>query len=245
MKFPTWDRENTASKNDLYSNSNLISLEREDGTVSNGNDKTQDITDKSPVKISRNGYVIYQNSSGNSLEFGNDNSDNSNNFRSFEQDNKLIKAEKDNRVNAVIISSLIPSRATQAYGGLHNFPRFNERWSVDLFISGSLLQLNFSTTGTAPFDQDSWEPSHRPTGSKENTRYYSPPKRRWGYDVGLQLAPAGPVEERFVTNSSDISEFFQQLPIDDRYIFNLRCGKDDKGDIVVDPSVDANQCPSQ
>ncbi|MGF1488013.1 MAG: hypothetical protein ACFBSE_13070, partial [Prochloraceae cyanobacterium] len=233
LKYPRWISNNE-------NNDNLPKLLREDGSTSNAGNRINAVAEESPIKISRNGYPIYED--GTLKEFGNESSGRSNNFRSFTDNNKLIEADSGSRVNAIIISGLIPSRANQGYGGLHNFPRFNERWGVDLFISGSLLQLNFSTSGTAPFDQDSWEPSHRPGGS-EYIRYYSPPNRRWGYDVGLQLAPAGPVEERFVTNSSNVSEFYRQLPVDDPYITNLRCGTDTNGNIIVDPSVDPNDCP--
>lgn len=137
-------------------------------------------------------------------------------------DGKPLIATGTNRVNAIIISGLIPSRANQAYGGLHNFPRFIESWSNrNLYISGSLLQLSFSKYATAPFSQNSWE-SGSPTTGGESIDYYNPPNRRWGYDVGLQYAPAGPIAQRFVTSGSNPrSEFYSEPPADDPYMLNL------------------------
>ena len=237
LKYPRW-----ISNND--NNNNIPALVREDGNNSVVNNRINSIRNfGSPIKISRNGYALY-NEGGNIREFGNEFSSRSDNFLSFEFRSNLIKPDNGNRVNAVIISGISPSRAGQGYGGIHNFPRFNEDWSgKDLFISGSLLQLNFNTSGTGPFEQDSWEPTHRPSSSRQNLSNYIPPNRRWGYDVGLQIAPAGPVEERFVSRSSNFSEFYQQLQIDDPYIVNLRCAED-ASNKKVDPEVDTNQCPS-
>lgn len=127
------------------------------------------------------------------------------------------------RVNSIVISGLVPSRPGQSYGGLHNFPRFLENWGgQDLFISGSLIQLNFSQQATGPFDQDRWEVST--TGADPNNEiinYYNPPDRRWGYDVGLQYAPAGPVAQRFVSVRSIRSEFYNEPAVTDPYIVNL------------------------
>ncbi|PZO59936.1 MAG: hypothetical protein DCF15_02885 [Phormidesmis priestleyi] len=141
-------------------------------------------------------------------------------------------------VNAVFISGIVPSQAGQTYGGMHNFPRFIEHWDgVDLHLSGGLFQLNFSTSATAPFDQDAWEPydpaitaastNAAPNGDARiahfRTRFYGAPNRIWGYDVGLQYAPAGPIARRFITIGRPRSEFYRELPVDDHYVKNLRC----------------------
>ena len=129
-------------------------------------------------------------------------------------------------VNAVFISGIIPSQAGQTYGGMHNFPRFLEHWrSVDLHISGGFFQLNFSTSATAPFDQDAWEPGDNARVNDERVRFYGAPNRLWGYDVGLQYAPAGPIARRFVTVGRPRSEFYRELPVNDPYVTNLRCAK--------------------
>ncbi len=132
------------------------------------------------------------------------------------------------RVNAIFVSGLIPSRANQSNGGLHNFPRFLEHWQsgggIPLYISGAFLQLNFSTSANAPFDQDAWEPTNNAVTSEE-IGYYDAPLRRWGYDVGLQYAPSGPAARRFITTSNTRSEFYRELAVEDPYIKNLRCAK--------------------
>ncbi len=183
-----------------------------------------------------------------------------NSFYTFNKDRTLNSAQ-DTRVNAVLVSATVPSRPTQSYGGMHNFPRFLENWSGStLTIQGSFIQLNFSTQATAPFDQDQWEISSTiptdsacrdvntafncPAQSVELLRYYNPPTRRWGYDVGLQLAPAGPVASRFISPGRQRSEYFTELPADDPYILRLRCAlrPSGMGSGRIDPS--ATNCPA-
>ncbi len=126
--------------------------------------------------------------------------------------------------NAVFISGIVPSQAGQSYGGMHNFPRFLEHWKdVNLHISGGFFQLNFSTSATGPYDQDAWEPGSDAQVNFDRIRFYGAPNRLWGYDVGLQYAPAGPIARRFVTIGRPRSEFYRELPVDDPYVRNLRC----------------------
>ena len=137
----------------------------------------------------------------------------------------LIDPPTTERINATIIAGLIPSRNQQSYGGLHNFPRFLENWdSKNLFIQGAFLQLNFSTAGTGPWDLDAWQPGETPV-IDERINYYRPPNRRWGYDVGLQYTPAGPIAQRFVQVDRPRSEHYRELSIEDPYVANLRCSK--------------------
>ncbi len=140
-----------------------------------------------------------------------------------------INQASETRVNATLISGIVPSRRNQTYGGFHNFPRFIERWAqqTKLFISGSFVQLNFSTYATAPFEHNQWEPNagdapSSGTDTLRYIRYYAAPSRLWGYDVGLQYAPAGPVAQRFLQPPAQRSEFYRELPADDPYICQLR-----------------------
>ncbi|MGK7891053.1 MAG: hormogonium polysaccharide biosynthesis protein HpsA [Leptolyngbyaceae cyanobacterium] len=168
----------------------------------------------SPVLVSRNGHpVIADGREYSKAEYAN------NDFYRF-RDGKPLINESTQRVNAIIISGLVPSRKDQSYGGLHNFPRFISKWPT-LHISGSLLQLNFSNYATAPFDQDAWETDENASGSREDIKYYSPPNRRWGYDVGLQYVPAGPIAQRFVTVQHIRSEFYSEPASNDPYMVNL------------------------
>lgn len=190
---------------------------------------SSDVT--TPILINRNGGVT-QNSNGSAVP----DSDyvrfsDSNGAFYDKRGGDLIPASRT-IVNAVFISGIVPSQAGQSYGGMHNFPRFLEHWqNVDLHISGGFFQLNFSTSATAPFDQDAWEPgtdavvSSLSSEDGHRVRFYGAPNRIWGYDVGLQYAPAGPIARRFVTVGRPRSEFYRELPANDFYVNNLRCAK--------------------
>lgn len=138
------------------------------------------------------------------------------------QDRRLMAATAT-RVNSIILSGINPSRPNQGYGGLHNFPRFLERWGgQNLNFAGSLLQLSYTNYATAPFEQENLEPgATAPNPANENIDYYQPPNRLWGYDVGLQFSPAGPAAARFVTAGKSRNEFYVEPPADDPYISNL------------------------
>ncbi len=185
-----------------------------------------------PMLIDRNGGVI-QDSNGSSVPVNDYIRFSSNNGEFYDRRGEdLIKASRT-IVNAVFISGIVPSQAGQSYGGMHNFPRFLEQWdTIDLHISGGFFQLNFSTSATAPFDQDAWEPGADAVVSSNTNlsdetghrvRFYGAPNRLWGYDVALQYAPAGPIARRFVTIGRPRSEFYRELPVDDPYVANLRC----------------------
>lgn len=129
----------------------------------------------------------------------------------------------DTTVNMVMVSGVIPQRLGQINGGFHNFPRLLENWNQparNLFIQGSLIQLNFSNYATGPFTPNAWEPTQTPTGNHFN--YYQPPNRNWGYDVGLQYAPAGPISSRMIVPNSKRDEFYREPNADDPYICKLR-----------------------
>ncbi len=134
-----------------------------------------------------------------------------------------LQTPTETTVNTIMISGIVPSRQYQGYGGLHNFPRLLEWWqNVNLNFSGSFLQLNFSNYGTAPYDQDDWEPGQDANSNYEAIDYYGyAPNRRWGYDVALQMVPAGPAANRFVQPSSTRNEFYDEPPANDFYMQNL------------------------
>jgi hypothetical protein len=129
--------------------------------------------------------------------------------------------KKSTRMNGIMVGGIPPSRENQSYGGLHNFPRFLEMWRNANFIySGSFVQLNFSNYATGPFEQEAWEPGDAVSTAQQDRQFY-PPNRRWGYDVGLQIAPAGPAAARFVTPLATRSEFYTEPPVTDPYIKRL------------------------
>lgn len=145
-------------------------------------------------------------------------------YRQF-SDSKTQGSAATTRVNAVFVSGLIPSRVQQSYGGLHNFPRFLEDWGT-LNYQGSFIQLSFSTYGTAPFDQDSWEPGLVPQ-STELIKYYGEPTRRWGFDTALLLATPGVISQRFRQVTDNNNEIYRELPKDDPYVCLIRRRLDD------------------
>jgi len=168
----------------------------------------------------------------------------------------LIRAE-ETFVNSLFISGIVPSQGGQNNGGFHNFPRFLELWNtgttksdetfenaIDLFIAGSFFQFDFSTGSTGLFDQDAWERTQSANINENNIYFYSPPGRRWGFDVGLLYQPPAPAARRFVTIESPRSEYYRELPADDPYIENLLCATDDGGTRVFNASDFPNvTCP--
>ncbi|NEQ51997.1 MAG: hypothetical protein F6K11_17970, partial [Leptolyngbya sp. SIO3F4] len=141
------------------------------------------------------------------------------------------------RVNALLIAGIVPSRAGQPYGGLHNFPRLLEYWKdKPLYISGGFFQLNFSTQATAPYDQDAWSPGDASDPASLVIGYYNPADRLWGYDVALQYVSSAPIAERFITLGRPRNEYYRQVDLDDPYVKPLRCPVDSGGNYVqVDP----------
>jgi hypothetical protein len=149
---------------------------------------------------------------------------------------KLIQAKSlrngdATNINSIVVSGIVPSQPGNTYGGLHNFPRFIEDWGNDadtlLDYAGSFLQLSFSNYSTAPFEMEGWEYNEGGAlepeleATAERIAYYGPPARLWGYDVALQLAPAGPAASRFVIVKTPRNEFYSEPQINDPYIQNL------------------------
>jgi hypothetical protein len=192
----------------------------EDGTLRTATNNQK------PIKVSRNGNPMSCNSAASTASGicpPTDWREYTTGYRPFITDYRgAVNQATDTRVNSIIVSGIIPSRNGQGNGGFHNFPRFIENWNtINSFISGSFLQLNFSTYATGPFNQSAWEPGASPNGGAP-AWYYQPPNRIWGYDVGLQYAPAGPLAQRFVTSGKKRSEFYRDLEVDDPYICRLR-----------------------
>jgi hypothetical protein len=159
-------------------------------------------------------------------------------------DDRRVSNATATRINSIVVSGITPSRQNESYGGLHNFPRFLENWDgTPFFYSGSFLQLNFSNYATGPFELEGWEPGQGAIPGEVNA-HYSAPDRVWGYDVALQLAPAGPAAARFVTQSPNRSEFYTEPAISDPYIRRLCLAA---RQLVGTPAVGAAEvnCPSQ
>lgn len=166
------------------------------------------------------------------------------------RNNHQLQPARETRVNATAISGTLPSRLNQTAGGMHNFLRLNELWKdINLFFSGSMIQLNYSTYATGPFLQHSFEP---PSLVSDPTfvrgyDYYYPPNRRFGYDVGLQIARRpGPVSARFQFPSNARTEFLRELDPQDPYVRRLRCALqnqlENQPGVQLDPSAQIGGC---
>ena len=177
--------------------------------------------ENSPVAISPNGNPL--------IDVGGIPEDYSGTYWNIDRNRKdsIIEPTEETTVNAVMYSASVPSRLNQSYGGLHNFPRLLEDWNRDddpetLSISGAFFQLGFSTSATAPYDQEIWEPTAAPPADPTATHeYYDPAFRSWGYDVALQKNPPASVAKEFISNSALVSEFYAEPPIDDPYMAQL------------------------
>ncbi|MFS8779727.1 hormogonium polysaccharide biosynthesis protein HpsA [Synechococcus sp. W55.1] len=160
--------------------------------------------------------------------------------------NRQLQPARETRVNAIAISGVIPSRLNQTGGGMHNFLRLNELWrDVNLFFSGSMIQLNYSTYATGPFLQHSFEPPNLvpdPT-SVRGFDYYFPPNRRFGYDVGLQIArrPSA-VSARFQFPSNTRTEFLRELDPQDPYVRRLRCALQQQPGVPLQAAAQIGGC---
>ncbi|MCA6518357.1 MAG: hypothetical protein IM556_06845, partial [Pseudanabaena sp. M110S1SP2A07QC] len=138
-------------------------------------------------------------------------------------------------------------------GGLHNFVRFMENWvSIPLEISGGFIQNtrsafatatfspNFPYTDLATIDSSSriqtWfanpiAPSHSLSSffkyyqsiTGEAIPYYSPPRRLWGFDVGLLVQQPDLFAQRFAQPRPDANEFFREATKDDPWVKTLLC----------------------
>jgi hypothetical protein len=186
---------------------------------------------KSPIAINKNGEVLMNEVIDPAIAPYTKNvipySEKYNRFsdRSFQTFTNYIGRAINTRTNLTMINGVVPGQLNQGNGGLINFPRMLENWLTGgdktLAISGSFMQLNFSQYATGPFDADAWEPGSNPVGD-ERIFYYARPKREWGYDVGLQYLPAGPVARRIVLPGTERSEFYREPKGDDPYICQLR-----------------------
>jgi len=220
----------------------------------------------SPVKISRNGNGLVTNTTGIGVEYSSsaDPEQGNHNYMTvrdggFPYDSSrpaqipygVSGSDKDlTNVNSILISGIVPSRALQSYGGMHNFPRLLERWGgVPLRIGGSFLQLNFSNYATAPYDQEVWEPnaskSITPTESQDMIGYFGiAPDRLWGYDVALKLVPASPAASRFTTPSTERNEFYEEPKVNDPYMQRLCGALSSASTTVTGLNTNSLKCPT-
>ncbi len=164
------------------------------------------------------------------------------------------------RFNLTAVSGIIPSRKNNSYGGLQNFVRLLEPWCIPaynsstgvnsctspstLYVAGAFIQINFSNYSTGLLDHDAWEPGSTPSTNGAvvaNLSYYTIPTRAFGYDVGLQFAPAGPLSQRFTSLNNNYSESYRSVNKCDPYISQLASAKLPSGS-QIDPSYSSSNC---
>ncbi|MBD2594099.1 hypothetical protein H6G74_07110 [Nostoc spongiaeforme FACHB-130] len=160
----------------------------------------------------------------------------------------------DTTFNATFVLGNSPSRPEEVSAGLQNLVRFLEAWSVKepvtfnslsktAKISGSFIQLKRSTYSTAPiapildartsitssatnnlslFD---YTLDNYPTQNGDGVLpSYSPPDRKWGFDVGLLSEQPDLFAQRFTLPSTGRpNEFFREVGRDDAWVKTLLC----------------------
>jgi hypothetical protein len=93
------------------------------------------------------------------------------------------KAESTTYNLAMIMGDFSRNTTGTDTGGLHNFPRFLEKWDArDATIYGGLVRLWMAKSILKGYDQVPW-----------SGNYYAPPDRHWSYDRGY-LFNGGPAD---------------------------------------------------
>ena len=93
-------------------------------------------------------------------------------------------ASGNTEVAAAFITGITPTSSTAFSGGVHNLPRFLENWgSNTVAIRGSLVCMYQSKIATGSWAQ----------------RYYSAPKRNWGFDVIFQNGHFPPLSPKVMS----------------------------------------------
>ena len=162
-------------------------------------------------------------------------------------------------------------------GGLQNLPRFLESWNVNNVdiptdIKGSFIQLNRSAYSTSPyqpillkvggipalkslFARPAASPIPAYTDPETTYRidgggrfaYFIPPKRDWGFDVGLLSQPPDLFTQRFTTppRKTEPDEYFREVGRDDKWVQTLMCAElaTTPGTFAVDAPFKPSQCP--
>jgi len=159
-------------------------------------------------------------------------------------------------------------------GGLQNLPRFLESWNGGqdaTNIKGSFIQLNRSAFSTAPYlsilggiplgstaadnrvSVFDWLNPPAPSLGIPTTYnvdgagdlpYFSPPRRNWGYDVGLLPQPPDLFTQKFTTppSTSQPAEFFREVPRNDAWVKTLMCGVTEVGSSPATSSITPREC---
>jgi hypothetical protein len=115
-------------------------------------------------------------------------------------------------INAGILSGVDLTSASVSNGGLHNYPRFHERWHDSTYYSvlrysGSWVNLNTCDPNDPTCTSITATPKPKRVrgafGEPSDTSYY-PPQREWRYDTSFnEVASLPPLDPRFVYLKQD------------------------------------------
>ncbi|MBU7582206.1 MAG: hormogonium polysaccharide biosynthesis protein HpsA [Nostoc sp. TH1S01] len=150
----------------------------------------------------------------------------------------------DTTFNATFVLGNSPSRPEESSAGLQNLVRFLEDWrTFTAKISGSFIQLKrsaYATAPIAPIFTDRTTTTSSVTNNLSLFDYaldnyptqngngvlptYSPPDRKWGFDVGLLSEQPDLFAQRFTLPSTGRpNEFFREVGRDDPWVKALLC----------------------
>ncbi len=174
------------------------------------------------------------------------------------------RVEKDQTFNLVVGAKDVPARTLtssvgETGGGLQNLPRFMENWSLSSTVAnqkttnilGSFIQLGRSEYATAPYQPLRSNASifninqaYSNFSSNGQIPYFNPPKRNWGYDVGLLSQPPDLFAQTFTDKpSTDTpSEYFRGVSRDDDWVKTLLCAREA---MTGNPAISSDQRPTQ
>ncbi len=180
--------------------------------------------------------------------------------------------------NLVMATGDIPARPADNNGGLQNLPRFLENWQFPeqtATIAGAFIQTNRSSYASAPYysvvDNNATYPyAKRPPGMFGNSGddyaskyrnfaasgkigYFLPPKREWGFDVGLLSQPPDLFAQKFSLADEiiDPDEYFREVSRDDDWVKGLLCSKvaplptATPGTISTTKAIPSQVCPAE
>ncbi|MEH2161733.1 MAG: hormogonium polysaccharide biosynthesis protein HpsA [Nostoc sp.] len=155
--------------------------------------------------------------------------------------------------NLVAAGGDTPARPREDNGGLHNFVRLLENWnptgaSSNAYIAkinGSFIQRTRSAYATAPlvaYLNGSSLTAYPINNASGQVPYYQPPKRQWGYDVGLlSQSPDAFSQKLAITPNNKPNEYFREVGRDDTWVQKLLCAKKASDSSYA---IDADQRPT-
>jgi hypothetical protein len=181
----------------------------------------------------------------------------------------LQQPNSDTTFNATFVLGNSPSRPEEVSAGLQNLVRFLENWDDATTpkiakISGSFIQLKRSTHATAPIAPIFTDRTTTTASATDNLSLfdyaldnyptqngngvlpsYSPPERKWGFDVGLLSEQPDLFAQRFTLPSTGRpNEFFREVSRDDVWVKTLLCAGEPASGVTYSAAVPSEYRPS-